>query len=163
MIPFMRRLFARLPNAPALFVLTACAAVVLGTGAAGCASRGAAPSQIDGARVVTVYDEDILLTGTTDGHDSASTCAPAEPKHVVQLPEASRSKITLRATGGASPLTGATLRVTHLGTKQTWCATMKNDAVTAVLPAQFPRGLYAVSVSEGPGEPHRYEILWEQM
>ena len=135
---------------------------VFATLAAGCASSAAAPSQVGHARVVTVYDDDVLLTGITDALDATSSCGPAEPKHVVQLPEASKAKVTLRATHGASPLAGATLRVTHLGSKQTWCATMKGDAVTAVLPGQFPSGLYALQVSEG-GEPHRYEILWEQM
>jgi hypothetical protein len=152
----MRRSFSSIASLSPLFGF-----VVLVAGAAGCASSTSAPSHVGSARVVTVYDDDILLTGITDAEQRAS-CAPAEPKHVVELPEASKSKVTLRATHGAAPLAGATLRVTHLGTKQTWCATMKGDAVTAVLPGQFPSGLYALQVSEG-GEARRYEILWEQM
>jgi hypothetical protein len=139
----------------------------LATVAAGCASSNAnVPAGSTGtARVVVVYDEDILLTGTTDGRkvETAKACAPAEPKHVVELPEPSKAKVTLRATEGATPLEGATLRVTNLETKQTWCATMSEDHATLVPPDQLPAGQYAVSVVEGQSEPHRYEILWQQM
>jgi hypothetical protein len=136
--------------------------------AVGCASSNAnVPAGATGhARVVVVYDEDILLTGTTDGQkvETAKACAPAEPKHVVELPEPSKAKVTLRATEGATPLAGATLRVTNLATKQTWCATMSDDQrATLVPPEQLPSGLYAVSVVEERSEPHRYEILWQQM
>jgi hypothetical protein len=132
--------------------------------AAGCASSTPGSKEVGNARIVVVYDEDVLLTGATDGQSvpAAAACAPSEPKHVVELPEPSKAKVTLRATDGAGELQGATLRVTSIATKQTWCATMKGDHTTIATKDQLPSGLYAVSVVEQRPQPHRYEILWEQ-
>lgn len=132
--------------------------------APGCGSSqtDARLTYVGNARVVVVYDEDILLTGITDGRPEAPTCAPAQPNHVVELPEPGKAKVTLRATDGAQPLINGTLHITHLGTKQTWCATMIDDAVTLAPPGQLPKGLYAVSVSDAYAQQHRYEILWQQ-
>lgn len=112
---------------------------------------------------MVVYDEDVLLTGTTDGVERSPGCAPeTAPRHVVQLNEPSIARVTLRATNGAARLQGATLQVTSLASKQTWCLTMKSDVAALTLPGPVPSGLYGVSVSEPGTDGHRYEILWEQ-
>jgi hypothetical protein len=134
--------------------------------AAGCASdpapRQAASTAPAGSRVYVVYDL-VILTGYTDGSTGQSTCGPAEPKYVVEVPEPGKAMITLRPTDGAAPLSDATLRVTKMDTNQTWCAAMKDDAVTLRPPEELPKGLYAVSVAGGGSELHRYEIRWEQL
>lgn len=135
-------------------LLAACSAESSGPGA-----KNANPRN---PRVVVVYDEDVLLTGTTDGATaSAAACSPAEEKHVVEVTEALPVKVILRATDGAAPLAGATLHVTSLETKQTWCAMMKDDFALIAPPEAMPRGLYAVSVTAPSAEPQRYEILWK--
>lgn len=118
---------------------------------------------VGGSRVVVLYDEDIMLTGTTDPRDAAGTCGPAAARHVVKLNESTKSRLTLRATQGAAPLTGAILRVTHLDSKRTWCASLAGSTALIAPGEPMPSGMYAVQVSTPNGEERRYEILWEQL
>jgi hypothetical protein len=141
-------------------------ATLMVSGLVGCAStpKAATPAAaVGGSRVVVLFDEDIMLTGTTDPRDAASTCGPAASRHVVKLNDSTKSRLTLRATQGAAPLEGAILRVTHLDTKKTWCASLTGSTAMLAPGEPMPSGLYAVQVSTPNGEERRYEILWEQL
>jgi hypothetical protein len=146
-----------LSHIAALRLLTRSAAALTACSLIACSSS----NQVASPRVMLVQDDEFVLTGTIDERPPTDgACVAGAPKHMLKLVEPLKTRITLRATSGAAPLTGAVLTLTNVDSKKTICAAMKTDGAPAILAAEVPVGTYAIGVA---GEvTRRYEIYWEQ-
>jgi hypothetical protein len=133
---------------------------------AGCASSSAAALPA-GVPVHGLVTNSMTLHGVGETTLTSATCtvaAPASPKHVIHLEEGTRAAIFLGPEKGHPPLPVTMLHITHLESNRTWCVMTKPDGTPAAIAADFPSGMYAVSVAEPrSSSPRRYEITLEKL
>jgi hypothetical protein len=131
-----------------------------GITSAGCATdRDAVPP---GANVETLQTQSLVLRGTAPAHPGSASCASssdAGDRHFLELTDDATMNVTLRPTRSV-----AVLHVAQLGTRKTWCVMTKGDGLGATIPADFPRGVYAISVlGSHVGESMPYAVAVERL
>ncbi len=133
--------------------------------ATGCASGGATPPA--GVPVHGLVTNSMTLHGVGETTLTSATCtvaAPASPKHIIHLEEETRATVLLGPEKGHPPLPVSMLHITHLDSNRTWCVMTKPDGTPAAIAAEFPSGMYAVSVAEPrTAIAQRYEITLEKL
>ena len=151
----------RLSFRHAAAVTTAAACFVAVTGCA-----GGTPIPAD-ARVETMQTDKMVIRGTAEATAESPSCkmSPLPAKHFVKL-EAPKTNghVLLRPALGQPKLELAVLHLTHMESNRTWCVQSTADGSAASIPAEFPYGTYAISVSEArTTQPHRYEVVFEKL
>jgi hypothetical protein len=126
----------------------------------GCSgSHGAVP---DGAHVATLQTERIVLRGTAPANPASASCANtsgASTPQYLELKEDVTANVVLRPLAGV-----AVLHVQELASNKTWCVMSKGDGTGAMIPGQFPMGVYAISVeSSHATEPMTYAVAFERL
>jgi hypothetical protein len=144
------------------FVKLSAACVGVAT-AAGCAAGTPVPAD---ARVETMQTDKMVLRGDAESTAESPSCKmdPLPAKHFVRLNQKTNGHVLLRPAAGQPKLELAVLHVTHLDSNRTWCVQSAADGSIASIPAEFPYGVYAISVTEGrSASSHRYEVVFEKL
>ena len=134
---------------------------LLATFAGACApARSALPAD---ARVEILQTERLVLHGTASASPAGASCTSAgaagsRPVYL-QLNEQTNGNILLRPTAGV-----AVLHVEELATNRTWCVMTHADGTGAAIPADFPGGVFAISVeaSRAAGS-LPFEVVFERL
>jgi hypothetical protein len=135
------------------------------TAITGCASS-AHTELPPNAKVDLMQTDRMVLRGTAepskDGAGCKSAALPA--KHLVDLKDDLPGHMILRPAPGEAPLKLAVFHVTQLDTNRSWCVQVGEDGATAIIPGEFPQGVYAISVTEAPtAAPQKYEVVVERL
>jgi hypothetical protein len=127
-------------------------------------SRASAPA---GVPVSALVADKLTLRGVAHPTLASATCGAGEgsakPAHVLELQEDTHAALLLELPARAASIPPARLNVTHLASNRSWCVMTQPDG-SAVLGADFPSGLYTVSVAEAVGvAPREYELRVQKL
>jgi hypothetical protein len=139
--------------------------LLLASSLAAGAILGCSPSHAalpPGAHVDTLQTDRIVLHGTAVAHPASVSCAHrsgASTPQYLELKEDMTANIVLRPIAGV-----AVLHVQELASNKTWCVMSKGDGAGAMIPGEFPMGVYAISV-EGShsSQSMPYAVSFERM
>lgn len=142
------------------FALVSALAGVPALGVLACSpARNALPP---GAHVEILQTQRLVLHGTAGPHPESATCASSTTgpaTRFLQLNEDTTANIVLRPTGGA-----ALLHVQELAHNQAWCVMTRGDGAGAILPGEFPSGVYAITVeSSHSAVPTPFSVVIEKL